>query len=255
MALETQREFFSGQGRVSFARKNSLGRPDDDGFAYVGVCNELMTEAKVEVKKKRESETGKNAVIARFETAQEISMQAKLCEIRRDNLGLFLYGDTQSLAAQTITGEAIKAKLGREKPLTQIPESFTSLTDAGGATTFTKGSDYLISPTGMLRFPSTGSTITDGQDLEANYNALPERITTAFTGDNFYSYWRFDGLNRASDNKPVVIEMYKCRFDPTKIDIINDDFAEYDLSGDLHYDDCFADNDLYGGFMRIRVVE
>lgn len=255
MAVENRREFYSGQGRVYFARKNELGRPDDNGLIYVGVCNELITEAKVDVKKKQESETGKNAVIARFETAQEVAIQAKLCEIREENLNLFLYGTSQRLATATVTEEAIKAKLGREVPLSRMVENFTSLTSDDGTTTYAEGTDYIVRPTGLIVFPSNGSAIADGEALKANFKAKPERITTAFTEDNFYSYWRVDGLNRGSDNKPVVMEMYKARFDPTKLDIINDDFADYDLSGDLHYDDCFADDSLYGGFMRIRVVE
>ncbi|MDJ0591121.1 MAG: hypothetical protein QNJ72_14185 [Pleurocapsa sp. MO_226.B13] len=255
MALETRTELYSGQGRVSIARRTSLGRPNDDGFAFLGNCSKLMTQAEVEVVKHNESQTGKNAVDNRFEKTQEVMIESTFDEIIQEALERYLYGSTTDVAAATITAEPIKAKLGREVPTAQIPDTFTSLTDVGGATTYVLGTDYLISPTGMISFPATGSTITDGQDLEANYDAKPERITTAFTASNESFYLRFDGLNRASDDKPVVIEMYKTRFDPSSLEAINDEYAEYELNGDVLYDACNAEDDLYGGFMRIRVVE
>lgn len=254
MALETRTELYSGQGRVSIARRTELGRPDDDGFVFLGNCSKLMTQAEVEVVKHKESQTGKNAVDNRFEKAQEVMIESTFDEIIRDAIERYLYGTTQDITAATVTAEAIKAKLGREVPISQIPETFTSLTDVGGATTYVLGTDYLISPTGMISFPNAGTSITDGQDLEANYDAKAERLTTAFTASNESFYLRFDGLNRASDDSPVVIEMYKTRFDPSSLEAINDEYAEYELKGDVLYDACNAEKDLYGGFMRIRVV-
>lgn len=254
MATETRTELYSGQGRVSIARRTELGRPDDDGFTFLGNCSKLMTNAEVEVVKHKENQTGKNAVDNRFEKAQEVMIESTFDEIIPEALDRYLYGTTVDVAASTVTAEPIKAKLGREVPVAQIPDNFVSLTDVGGVTTYVDGTDYIISNTGMISFPATGSAITDGQDLEANYNAKAERLTTAFTNSNESFYLRFDGLNRASDDAPVVIEMYKTRFDPASVEAINDEYAEYELKGDVLYDACNADKDLYGGFMRIRVV-
>ncbi|MEM7756566.1 MAG: hypothetical protein AAF298_00340 [Cyanobacteria bacterium P01_A01_bin.40] len=255
MATETRTQYYSGQGKVSFARRNALGRPDEDGFIFMGNCSKLMTQAEVEVVKHNESQSGNNAVDKRFEKATEVMIEGTFDEIRREALNRYLYGTTHDIAAATITAEPIKAKLGSQIPLAQIPDTFTSLTDVGGTTTYQEGNDFVISPTGMISFPATSSAITDGQDLEANYQGKAERLTTAFTSDNEDFYIRFDGLNRADDNKPVVIEMYKSRFDPASLEAVNDEFAEYELKGDVLYDDCHADQELYGGFMRIRVVE
>lgn len=254
MATETRTELYSGQGRVSIARRTELGRPNDDGFSFLGNCPKLMTNAEVEVVKHKESQTGKNAVDNRFEKAQEIMIEATFDEIIEEAKNRYLYGNTVQVAAATVTAEPVKAKLGREVPISQIPDSFTSLTDVGGATTYVLGTDYLISPTGMITFPSTGSAITDAQVLEANYTAKAEKLTTAFTATNESFYLRFDGLNRASDDAPVVIEMYKTRFDPSSLEAINEEYAEYELKGDVLYDACNADQALYGGFLRIRVV-
>lgn len=247
---ENRREFFSGQGKVFWGRKNiATGKPV--ALYEVGVCDKLMTNAKVEVKKKKETETGKNATIARFETTTDVEVEMTICEIRRKALELFLHGKSLDVTGATVTAEAVKAVLGASVMLDKMVDTFASLTNTGGATTYVEGTDYQRK-NNIITFPSTGSNITDDQDLEANYDSQSELIHTIFTSPNFYSYWVFDGLNRASDDSRVIIEMYKARFDPTSFEVINEDFANYELKGDLHYDDCFADNDQYGGFMRIR---
>lgn len=247
--FENRREFFSGQGKVYFGRRDNLGRPL--GLVEVGVCEKLMTNAKVEVKKKRETETGKNAVVARFETTTDVELDFTLCELRQENLELFLFGKTLDVPASTVTAELVKAKLGKSVLLAKMVDNFVSLTNSGGITTYSEGSDYKRS-NNLITFPSSGTAITEDQELEANYEAIAEKINTTFTAPNFYSYWVFDGMNRAKDDSPVVIEMYKARFDPTSFEVINEDFASYELKGDLHYDDCHADKEDYGGFMRIR---
>lgn len=247
---ENRREFFSGQGKVFWGRKDpATGKPL--ALYEVGVCEKLMTNAKVEVKKKKETETGKNATVARFETTTDVEVEMTICEIRRKALELFLHGKSIDVIGATVTAEPLKAALGAGVMLDKMVETFTSLTDTGAATTFTEGTDY-TRKNNIILFPTTGTSITDGQDLEANYDSKAELIHTIFTSPNFYSYWVFDGLNRASDDSRVIIEMYKGRFDPTSFEAINDDFANYELKGDLHYDDCFADQEQYGGFMRIR---
>ncbi len=254
MALPVRTEYYSGQGRVTYAERDSLGRPTG-GFIFLGDCSKLETKATVEAKKHMEHQTGKNAVDARFETAQDVEIQATFDEIKKENLNLYLYGNSQELVTATVTAEAIVAALGKEVPLSRMPQSFTSLTDVGATTTYVEGTDYSVGLTGMLAFPTT-SAIADGEDLEANYEARAERLTTAFTALNEDIYLRFDGLNRGSDNKPVVIEMYKARFNPAEmLAMINDDFATYDINGQALYDVCNADDSLYGGFMRVRVAQ
>ncbi len=247
-------EYYSGQGRVSFAERNQLGRPDA-GFTFLGDCSKLETKATVERKEHSEHQTGKGGVDNVFETAQKVELQATFDEIVEAALNLYIYGNTEKIAAATVTAEPAKLYLGKEVPTQYIPDTFASLTDVGGTTTYVLGTDYLIGETGMIAVPTTGSAITDGQDVELNYLSKDERISTAFTANNRNLYLRFDGLNRASDNKEVIIEIYKARFNPSEmLAMINDDHATYDLNGMALFDKCHADNSLYGGYMRIRLA-
>ena len=188
-----------------------------------------------------------------FEKGQKVEINATFDEFKQENLDLYIYGQSQQLIGATVTGEEIVGHLGKSAALSRMPASFNSLTDVGGGTTYSD-TDYSIDlGTGLLSFAPDAS-FADGDTLEANYQAAAERITTAFTKLNTYRWLRFDGLNRGSDNVPVVIEIYKARFDPAEMmDIINEEYAEYSLNGMALYDRFYADDSLYGGFMRIRV--
>ena len=319
------KEYFSGQGRVSIARRNTLGRPDNDGFTFMGNCSKLMADATVDVVKHNESQTGKNAVDNRFEKTQEIKVEATFDELLPAAINRFLYADTYKLSARTFSDWVIRAAHGKEVPLGRIPDLSQDLiiTNQAKTVTYSEGVHYSVSPTGMVYFavpgqsanpasgaeqapPETGAEQTppetggdaetpaetggdagaaetggdagtaetggdagtaqsggnagangspnNGQVLLVSYAARTERITTAFTGRSEEFYLRFDGLNRAKDDSPVVIELFKTRFDPSSIEAINDEYATYDLSGDVLYDSFNASSDQYGGFMRIRLI-
>ena len=249
-------ELYSGQGIVSYSERNELGRPTG-GFIDLGNCSKLETKATVERVEHTESRTGSNFTDAVFEKSQKVEFNGTFDSFSAENLNLYLYGSTIKTASATVTDEEVIGIYGRKAALSKMVTTFTSLTNAAGSTTYVEGTDYTIDPrTGMLTFPSAGAAFADGDSLRANYTSAAERSTAAFTQLNTYKYLRFDGLNRASDGKPVVIEVYKGRFDPSEmLDIINEEFAEYVLNGMALYDNCHADDSAYGGFMRVRVKD
>lgn len=244
---------FSGQGIVSIAERTDLGRPK--GFIDLGNVSQLEFSPKVERVPHKESRTGNNFTDKVFEKANEVEVSMTCDSIATENLKLYLYGSDTTLATATITDEEIIAYLGKSVALARMnPTTFTSLTNDGGVTTYVEGTDYTIDlRTGVLKLSATAS-FAEGDILRANYDAGAEDIVAAFTELNSDRYLRFDGLNRASDGKEVVIEAYKVRLDPSEmIPVINEEFGEYALKGMALYDTCWADQSAYGGFFRIRV--
>ena len=257
MASSQETFNFSGQGQLSFGERNESGEPDK-GFTFLGDCSKLELKCTVDRKEHNEHQSGFNGVDNVFEAAQKVEMNFDLDEFVEEAVNLYVYGNTTRTLAATITAEAAKLYLGKEVPTSFIPDKSEAITvtDAGGGTTYTLGTDYKIGNTGLIYVPSTGSAITDGQDVEVNYQSKDERITTAFTQQNKSYYFRFDGLNRAHDGKEVVIEIYKGRVNPAEmLDVINDDFATYSVGGMALYDKNHVDNSAYGAYFRIRVVE
>ncbi|MEM8828762.1 MAG: hypothetical protein AAGE96_05325 [Cyanobacteria bacterium P01_G01_bin.19] len=254
MGTSTEVQHFSGQGRFSFAERDALGNPTG-GYTFLGDCSKLDLKCTVERKEHNEHQSGFNGVDNVFESANKVEMNFTLDEIIKEALNLYVYGNTTEVAAASITAEAATAYLGKETPTAFIPDGAVTVTNVGGATTYVLGTDYKIGSTGMIYIPPTGSAITDGQDLELNYQSKDERVTTAFTQQNKPYYFRFDGLNRADDGKEVVVEIYKGRCNPAEmVDLINEDFATYSVNGMALYDNCHADNSLTGAYFRVRLA-
>lgn len=247
MVLAETTEYFSGQGQVTYAERNASGTAEG-GYIFLGDCSSLEVKTTVDREEHNENQTGRNAVDAVFERNQKCEFNGTFGGFDSKNLDLYVYGNSQEVPAATITAEPIVAAVGRRVPLQRMPTTFTSLGS------LTEGDDYFIDlGTGMIAFPPTGGA-TDGNSYNANYEAAAETLTTAFTDLNRYRILRFDGLNRASDNKPVIIEVYKARFDPAEmLALINESFAEHTLNGTALYDPLYANDAAFGGFMRVRV--
>lgn len=66
---------------------------------------------------------------------------------------------------------------------------------------------------------------------------------------------KFDGFNTAASNKRVVVELFRVIFDPLKtLDVINDDFAKWQLEGSCMRAALLSANAKYlGGFGRVVI--
>ena len=125
------------------------------------------------------------------------------------NLARMVFGSVTLDAGATITSETHTAYLGKYLILSNINvQSFTSLTDVGAATTYTAGTDYEIIDlaAGMILILD-GGAITEGQEVEANYATGDSEVVSAFSKPNTEYWLRFNGLNTAENNNPVVIDL------------------------------------------------
>jgi hypothetical protein len=79
-----------------------------------------------------------------------------------------------------------------------------------------------------------------------------------FTGAPTYKAVRFDGKNTANSNSRVIVDLFKVMFDPLKtLDIIQDDFAKWQLEGSAIYSQSLvagSDATVLGGFGRVIVL-
>ncbi len=59
-------------------------------------------------------------------------------------------------------------------------------------------------------------------------------------------------LNTANINKGTVVELYRVVFDPVSdFDLINDELAQFELTGSVLYDDTRNLDPVLGGFGRL----
>lgn len=247
--------YFIGKGRLFFANKNAATGLATD-YIWLGNVPKLTlntTQADVEHK---ESYSGLNLTDKVIATGQKANASFTVEEFTRANLAYFLFGTSTSVQSATVTSETVIAKLGGYVALANINiTTWTSLVlGTAPSTVYVENTDYVINrSSGMLFFPPT-STITDGASLRANYSCGATEKISAFTGVQNPVYWlRFDGLNQAEDNKPVIIDVYAFRPKPIgSLELITEDFSQLDIEGMALYEDRMPDNTSDGRFFRIR---
>lgn len=93
---------------------------------------------------------------------------------------------------------------------------------------------------------TTGKTITatgtpkvvfDGAALTATYDYQAQSLVNALTQPLSEISIRFEGLNTADGNSPVVVDLFKFSVDPLKeLALLTDTFGEFQIEGALLYD-------------------
>ena len=244
---------FRGQGQVFLATRSNTGKPE--GLEFVGNVSELMLNPQTEKIEHTESQTGNNSIDKVIERNLNVEISMTIDSIASKNLARMVFGTVTEEIAATITGEEIVGYIGKGQILDRINlTSFTSLTDVGATTTYVEGTDYTIDlASGYLQFLDT-ATFSDGDTLIANYEAGASEIVSAFSKPNVEYWLRFNGLNTAENNNPVIIDVFKTRFAPADdIPMINDeDFAEYKQSGNALFDALQPVDGKFGRYFSVR---
>ena len=246
---------YRGQGQALMARRTPFGKPQ--GFQFVGNVSELKINPKTESIKHIESQTGNNSVDAKIEKNLEVEITYNTCSNYKSNLVRLLFGKLTEIAAGTITDEEIIAYLGKASILDNINlASFSSLTDEAGAVTYVRDTDYFVDlPTGTIEH-APGASYAEGAILKANYTTNGEEAIAAFEGINENFWLRFNGLNTAENNAPVVIDIPNMRLDPVKelAAINNDDFNKYEQTGIALFDRYRDATSKYSRYFTVRQV-
>lgn len=247
---------YRGQGQV-FLAKRVNGQPA--GLEFIGNVSELMLNPQTEKIEHQESQTGNNSVDKVIERGLKVEMSMTSDSSLAENLARLVFGKVTKDAAVTVTAEPHIAYKGKYLTLDNINlTSFTSLLPATGTTPLTAVSTYEIVDlaAGMIRILPTAS-ITDGATVRANYISGASETIAAFGSTNTEYWLRFNGLNSAEDDNPVIIDCFKVRFAPASdLPVINDDnFAEYKQSGTCLFDSLQPVNGKLGRFFSIRQLQ
>jgi hypothetical protein len=248
-----------GQGKVFLDEIDlATGLPKDKA-RFVGNVPEGGLTVSLQTQKFEhfESYTGENLKDLVLERQTSAMGMLRLESLNKENLMLALYGTSAPLASGTISAEPHTAHLGYSFFLNRINiTSFTSLTSTGGSpTTYVAGTDYVVRSlkTGEIFIPSD-SDIPDAGAVRANYVAGASEQIDAYNATNKDVWLRFNGLNYANGNAPVVFEAYKCRFSPVKtIDLITtQNLTSLEMDLDVLYQPLLDGVSGYGkGFFRM----
>ena len=242
--------YFSGQGAISYSIRSSGGLPQ--GFTYLGNCTELTLNLGKNYA--RDTSYGSETLAPFVRSSEVPNFALTLEELSADNLALIMYGSVTTIAAGA-TSESLVVYTGKANPVGHIGlTAWTALTNSGNTVTYVQGTDYTIDlPAGVINIPATGSAITNGQTLNAYYTKGAHSKISLGTVKPPMLWMRFEGVNTANNNAPVVVDLYKCRLYPVEnLPLIVDNFVGLKLSARLFKDPVHAVSLADGQYMRMR---
>lgn len=221
-------QYFSGQGSVLIATKDAVtGEPE--GFRPVGNVSALTIGVETTVFQHKESCTGTRGIDKEIVQEVIVTIAMTMESIDDDNLALALYGTTAPVVGASPTDELLTARFDLWVPLDNIKVSAVVVGDDAVPTiTYVLGTDYeLNEETGSIKVLSTGA-IADLQVVFVDYTHAGYDQIEAIISSSAPERWiRFEGLNTADGDNPVVIDVYKGSIQPlAELALINEELAE-----------------------------
>lgn len=248
-------KYFSGQGKLFIGALDVNGNAA--GLEWVGNVPSLTLTFETETLEHKESYSGNRLVDLRLSRENRSRVNATLEQISKENLARLMRGTATIRTGATITNELNGPGLVAGQFInTRFPDvTALTITDSAGVpTTLVLNTNYRITNArqGTIELMNVTSFT---QPLKLNYTYAGHELVTMFTeGSNRY-YCRFEGLNTADDNRPMVVELYEVQFDPAReIALITDDVAQFELVGSAIYSSARAADAQLGGFGRIILL-
>lgn len=248
---------FQGRGRIYIAERGNNGLPGK--FAFVGCADALNVALSVETIQHFSKCTSADALDYQGTRSQSAEVSMTLSEWVKANVLLALRavevpdatsGSVSAEACGTgfVAGDVYLLGQATGRPRTNV--SAVTVSDGGGALTL--NTDYTLNAdTGAVTFlaPTTGSVTAD-----YTYDDLP--FASMFRAGSKDFWLRFDGVNKADEDRPLVVDLYKVQFNPAaNLDLLSDELALIELSGAVLVDDTKPEDGDLGQFGRMTFLE
>lgn len=242
---------FSFQGKVWAGERLSSGKLSKP--EWLGNVPSLTLQLATETTNKTESFSGNRLQYGRLQRGKTATINMACDELLPQNIALALWATTLEVASGTVTGEVLPSALavGDHVKLDHPFVSSVVITDSTGSpVTLTPNTHYSVESlnSGLIKILDLASLT---QPFSAAYSYAGRESFTLFTAAPPERYILLDGINTET-NEPVVVTLYRCRFDPTSdMALINDEYGQFSLTGSVLYDVVNAANANLGGFGRM----
>jgi formyltetrahydrofolate synthetase len=238
--------YYSGQGVVLIGdRDENTGKPI--GLIPVGNVSDLKITIATTVIEHQESQTGQRGIDLRLTTQVKAALSMTMENFNAKNLATALRGTATAIAAGSVTAEAVQGHRGQVLPLEHMKVSTVVVHQASTALTAWVDDatpwDYKVNADAgsiELNGDSTSfaglvaSTDTTLLSLTVDYAYAAQNEVDALTSGMVNKYLRFEGLNTADTNAPVVVEVFKFSVDPLKeMAMISDTIQQFVLEGNV----------------------
>lgn len=249
---------FRGQGKVYVGLRDANGNPQN--LRYVGNVPELKFSLEVETLEHKESWSGQNLTDKRMDIAKKAGCSMTLESIQKDNLAMAFRGTVQNVGAGTaitnevLGGGSVTAAVGDILCFAKRNASLVTIEDSTGSPkTLVAGTNYKLNAKAghieLLDLTTGGPYV---QPFKADYTPGACIEFGLLTSGSIEYYLRFEGLNTADTNEPVIIDLFRVQFDPAKdFGLIVDEFAKFALDGSPLMDSARSSSSALGQFGAI----
>lgn len=265
MSFDTVNHYFSGQGVVMLANRDAAGNPT--GFSPVGNVSDLKLSLNVSTIEHKESTSGQRATDLRLTTETKASLSMTMENFIANSLASALRGEATTIASGNVTDQAFNGYAGKISSFEHIrigtvvvkttggtPKTLTAYPGTGGKWDYQVNSEagsILINPDSTKYDKLVVGDFTAGKAaMTVSYTFEGQVRVDALTKGASELWMRFEGLNTAEDNSPVVIDVFRFLTDPMKeLALISDTVQNFVLDGSM-----LADNTKTTGskFFAVR---
>lgn len=240
--MATKHNYYSLKGKVTIFERDANGKPINGEF--IGNATEATFSMTREVVELRESYSGTNAIVAEEERSKDGTLSVTTNSFAAKNLARICYGNIVAQAAGTVSGESLGAFAeGESKALDKV--NVTDVVLTAGGDTLIAGTHYTINgKTGLI------TALAELTGVAAAYNHGAADAIGIFTNSGKEYFVRFDA--NTADGGILVVEFPRWKPNPaTNIGLISQDFANFQLSGKVLFDDTIPEGSALGQFGRI----
>ena len=238
---------FSFQGKIWLAERSAAGKPIKP--QWVGNAPQLQVQMNTANTAKQESYSGNRLQVGQLKGAKTATVNMTLDEWSPLTLAIALYGKAISLAAGSVTGEALPSPLAAGD-VVRLDHSFiSSLVLEDSTTPLVLDTDYAIeSPSaGLIEFLTAQANA-----ITADYEHAAVDGVTMFTETPPERWLLLDGIN-TENGENVLVDLFRLDFNPVgDLNLITDEYGDLPLTGTALFDAINARNANMGGFGRIQ---
>lgn len=242
--------YYSGQGVVLLGDRNGT-TGNGQNLIPVGNVSDLKIAVSTSVLEHKESTTGARGIDLRLTTEVKAALSMTIENFNAKNLAIALRGTNTTVASGTaVTFNTGVAKEGAILALPHVKVSNVVVKDATDTTTHVAGTDYILNAdAGSIQIVE-GAGITDLDVLHITYDHAAQEQVGALTVSAVEKFMRFEGLNTADTNAPVVVEVFRFLADPLKeLALIGDGIAQFVLEGNILADNIQTGSKYFRQFL------
>jgi hypothetical protein len=211
--MQTIETYYYGQGRLYSRPKGTQGA---GGWRWWGDVSALQFGGTDESAAHKESYSGNKASVRKFSIGGDRTLQGTLHQVDVYALAELLRGNITETAAGTVSAEALPANLAVGDTIKlDMPYNVTDLviTDSTAAPVTLAPENYeLFASHGSIDILSIPAGVT--QPFKAAYKHAGMRQVAFFAAAPRELELRYEGVNLAEGNAPVIAEFYKVSTQP-----------------------------------------